>query len=133
MCRESKVYVEIEQNEQVIIQNYTRFILTFYEAITLKTLHLRLFFMKRILLYIIVSFVVSACSQYSKVLKHPDLDYRFDMALKYFNEGEYVKSLPLFEDLISFSRGTKRNEEVYFYYAYHKYPRAYSLMARYYL
>ena len=40
------------------------------------------------------------------------------MALKYYNEKDYFRSLQLFDELINVYRGTANAEKVYYYYAY---------------
>ena len=69
------------------------------------------------IIYLFTLVLLSACSEYSRVLKSADNEYKFDKALAYFNEGEHNKSLPLFEDLISVYRGTQKSEQIYYYYA----------------
>lgn len=59
-----------------------------------------------------------ACDPYNKILKSPDLAYKFDMAKKFYYEGAYFKAQPLLEELISVYRGSEKAEEVYYYYAY---------------
>lgn len=88
--------------------------------------------MRRIIFLLVVAFTLGSCSEYSKILKHPDNDFRFDMAVEYFNKGEYNKCLPLFEDLISVYRGTKKSERIYFYYAHTQYLLEDYIMAGYY-
>lgn len=88
--------------------------------------------MKRLLLFLAIALVLGSCSEYSKILKHPNNDFRFDMAVEYFNEKEYNKALPLFEDLIAVYRGTKKSEQIYFYYAHCQYMLEDYIMAGYY-
>ncbi|GAB4254677.1 MAG: outer membrane protein assembly factor BamD [Vicingaceae bacterium] len=62
-----------------------------------------------------------ACSEYQKVLKSSDLDYKYEKALEYYENDEYFKALPLFEELIPLYRGSSRAEKVYYYYCYCNY------------
>ena len=66
----------------------------------------------------LLSISISACSKYQQVLKSPDLDHKFEMAKKYYEEQEYYKALPIFDELHTLYRGTEQAEEVYFYLAY---------------
>jgi outer membrane protein assembly factor BamD len=59
-----------------------------------------------------------SCDPYNKILKSPDLAYKFEMAKKFYYEGAYYKAQPLLEELISVYRGSEKAEEVYYYYAY---------------
>lgn len=68
------------------------------------------------ILFILLLFVAS-CSEYNKVLKSTDIDYKYSMAVQYYDNKEYYKSLPILEELIGLTRGTQRAENVYYYYA----------------
>ncbi len=75
--------------------------------------------MARILLLLLTpALLITSCGEYSKALKSTDLNYKFEMAEKYYQEGEYFKALPLLEELIALYRGTDKGEKVYYYYAY---------------
>ncbi|MBI1316882.1 outer membrane protein assembly factor BamD [bacterium] len=58
-----------------------------------------------------------SCSEYQKVLKSPDMEYKLNKAIEYYNKQNYNKCYPLFEVLLTTTRGSKRAEEVYYYYA----------------
>lgn len=72
---------------------------------------------KSLLIFLLTSLVLFSCSEYSKVLKSTDIDYKFTKAVEYHNAEEYYKALPLFDELITLTRGTQRAEDVYYYYA----------------
>lgn len=61
---------------------------------------------------------MTSCSKYNKLLKSQDVDLKYEKALEFFEEEEYQKALPLFEELIAVTRGTSRSETVYYHYAY---------------
>jgi outer membrane protein assembly factor BamD len=65
-------------------------------------------------LFLLVS---SSCSKYNKVLKSDDLAYKYTKAIEYYNEKEYIKCIPIFEELITLYRGTAKSESVYYYYS----------------
>jgi outer membrane protein assembly factor BamD len=88
--------------------------------------------MRRIIFFIANILLLSSCSEYSKILKNPDSDFRYEKAVEYFDKGVYTKCFPLFEDLIAVNRGTKRSEQVYFYYAHTQYFLEEYVMAGYY-
>lgn len=73
--------------------------------------------MKKYIALLILPLLLSACSEYNKVLKSNDPDLKYAKAVEYFNDGECYKSLPLLEELLSVVKGTQRAEDVYYYYA----------------
>jgi outer membrane protein assembly factor BamD len=62
-------------------------------------------------------FVMVGCSEYQKVLKSTDVDYKFKKAKEYFDDEKYAKAFPLFDELLTLHRGTGKAEETYFYLA----------------
>ncbi len=89
------------------------------------------FFLKIVLLPI-VFLSTEGCSEYNKILRSNDYELKYTKAVEYYNEGEYYKSLPLFEELMSFYRMTEKGEDVYYYYAQNQYKlKEYYLAAHY--
>jgi outer membrane protein assembly factor BamD len=83
-------------------------------------------------LVVVVLITGVSCSHYQKVLKSDDLEYKYQEATKYYDEGEYFKALSLYEELISLYRGLGKAEEIYYYYAYcHYYVEDYIMAAFY--
>lgn len=82
------------------------------------------FFVKnKVLVYIffvILSFNF-ACSEYQKVLKSEDLNYKYDKGVEYFEKEDYVRAYPIFEELFAKVKGTKRSEDLYYYFTYCQY------------
>ena len=66
------------------------------------------------LVFMVLAF---SCGKYQKVLKSSDFDYKYKMAVKYYEKQDYIRALPLFEELMTVFRGTARSEEVALYYA----------------
>jgi len=60
----------------------------------------------------------TSCSEYQKVMKSTNVEYKYEKAVEYYNEKEYFKSLPIMEDIIPVFRGTDKGEELYYMYAY---------------
>jgi outer membrane protein assembly factor BamD len=88
----------------------------------------------RIKKLLIFSFFVSAllaCSEYSKVMKSTDLEYKFKMGVKYYEAGKYNKAFPIFDELSNLYRGTQQGQEVYYYYAMTNYKLNDYLLAGY--
>jgi outer membrane protein assembly factor BamD len=55
--------------------------------------------------------------RYGKVLRSKNIQEKFDYAVKYYEEGDCYKALPIFDELIGIVRGTALYEDVYYYYA----------------
>ncbi len=87
--------------------------------------------LNKILLLFVLA-VLAGCSEYNKVLKSTDIDYKYTKAVEYYNNGECHKSLPILEELIGLTRGSSRSEDVYFYYAQSHYCVKDYYMANYY-
>jgi outer membrane protein assembly factor BamD len=65
-----------------------------------------------------VSLLLTAgCNEYQKILKSPNVDYKYEKAVEFYNAGEFVKAKPLFDELLILYRGTEKASEVYYYYA----------------
>ncbi len=71
-----------------------------------------------ILFVAITSLLISSCSEYNKVLKSSDLEYKFAKANDYYESKEYYKAYPLIEDLTAIYRGQKRSEKLFYMLAY---------------
>ncbi len=74
-----------------------------------------------VIILILSSLFLGSCSEYNKILKSNDYELKYTKAIEYYNEGEYFKSLPLFEELMSFFKMTDKGEDVYYYYAQNQY------------
>ena len=61
--------------------------------------------------------VLSGCGEYQKILKSHDPDFKYEKAIEYFNDKQYVKAQTLFDDVTSYYRGTERSEDVLIYLA----------------
>lgn len=85
----------------------------------------------RYLFLLLVIAVMGSCSEYSKVLKSNDLNYKFEMAKKYYNNKKYNKAFPLLDELLNLYRGTSQAEEVYYYYCMNLYKMEDYMLAAY--
>ncbi len=61
---------------------------------------------------------ISSCSEYNKVLKSSDLEYKFAKANEYYEAKDYYKAYPLIEDLTAIYRGQGRSEKLFYMLAY---------------
>lgn len=67
-----------------------------------------------------------------KIQKTADPQTKYNAALAYYKGGEYIKALPLFEDLIAIFRGTEKAQDIYYYYAYCNFKLSDYVMAQFY-
>ncbi|MCX6292157.1 MAG: outer membrane protein assembly factor BamD [Bacteroidetes bacterium] len=63
----------------------------------------------------------TGCSHYGKMVKSTNMDAKLDYAIDLYNKKQYYKALPLFEELVTVFRGTKKAEKTYYYYSYTNY------------
>jgi len=84
-------------------------------------------------LFCLLSVFFSSCNGYQKILKSNDLDFKYQKAVQFFENEEYVKAYPLFDELLLLYRGTDKAEEVYYYYCKSEYERGDLLSAAYHL
>ena len=61
--------------------------------------------------------VLTSCGEYQRLLKSRDPDEKYQAALNYFNQKQYVKSQTLLDDVSSYYKGTERSEDVLAYLA----------------
>lgn len=70
----------------------------------------------------IVSLILfSSCSDYNKIVKSTDYEFKYKKSLEYYEEGEFVRASTLLKELLNIYRGTTRADEVYYYYAKSQY------------
>lgn len=62
-------------------------------------------------------YTLLSCSEYNKILKGTDYQLKYQKAVEYYENGDCYKSLPLFDELMSYFRMTDKGEDVYYYYA----------------
>jgi outer membrane protein assembly factor BamD len=91
----------------------------------------RLFYI--IVLSLTVVWILPGCSEFNKVLKSTDINYKYTKAKEYYDSSYFYKSLPILEELIGLTRGTQLAEDVYFMYAKSHYGVKDYYLANYYL
>jgi outer membrane protein assembly factor BamD len=62
--------------------------------------------------------VTTSCSNYNKVTKSKDYEYKLKMADEYFSKGKYKIAQQLYEELFPVFKGTVKFEELYYKDAY---------------
>jgi len=76
--------------------------------------------------------IFSSCSDYSKIVKSTDYEFKYKKAVEYYESKDYVKSSALFKELINIVRGTSRADKVYYYFAMSQFGVKDNLMAGHY-
>ena len=85
-----------------------------------------------ILVFLVLIITLSACSDYKKLLKSDDIELKYTKAVEYYQNKDYFKSIQLFDELLTYFRGTEKAEEIYYYYAYSHYGKGDYVVASYY-
>lgn len=73
--------------------------------------------MKKFLYILLTLTLLTSCGEYQKLLKSRDPEQKFQAALQYFNQKQYVKAQTLLDDVSSYYKGTERSEDVLAYLA----------------
>jgi outer membrane protein assembly factor BamD len=75
--------------------------------------------MKLAVVFMMPLLMLAACnSQFSKVLKSKDYDYKLKKADEYYGKKKYKNAEELYVELFSVFKGTEKFEELYYKYAY---------------
>jgi outer membrane protein assembly factor BamD len=89
----------------------------------------------RRVIYLILSIVAltfASCSQYTRLQKSQDYALKYEKALEYYEKGDYVRALTLFDQVMPFYRGTEDAENIAFKYAYAYYYQKEYILASFY-
>ena len=73
--------------------------------------------------FILSLVLIASCSKYEKLLKSDDFQLKYDVAMEYYEDGDYVRSATLIEQILPIFRGTQRAAELSFILAncyYHR-------------
>jgi outer membrane protein assembly factor BamD len=89
-------------------------------------------FKKHLLFLLVLVVGFSSCSDYQKVLKSKDSEFKYEKAIGLYEEGDYYRALQLFDQLIPVFRGTQKAEMLNYYYAQSYYKQEDYIMASYY-
>lgn len=75
--------------------------------------------MRKLVLGLVVLTVLlsSSCSDYNKIVKSTDYEFKYKKAIEYYEDGEYVRAGTLFQELVNVYRGTSKADKIYYYYA----------------
>ncbi|WP_251809343.1 outer membrane protein assembly factor BamD [Arenibacter sp. H213] len=73
--------------------------------------------MKRILPFLLLAVILSSCSEYQKVLKNEDVKAKYDLAEKFYDEGDFKRANRLLEQIAPKYIGKPQGERVMFFFA----------------
>lgn len=78
-----------------------------------------MFFRRSYIIFLVITglVLVSGCSGYEKLLKSSDYAMKFDKAMEYYENGEYVRSGTILDQIATVYRGTTKADTVYYYQA----------------
>ncbi len=68
--------------------------------------------------YFILLWVIlfqTSCGEYQKLLKSTNAEEKYQAALQYFNQKQYVKAQTLLDDVTGYYKGTERSEDILAY------------------
>jgi outer membrane protein assembly factor BamD len=78
-----------------------------------------------------MALALQSCVTPEKVMKSNDIDYKVKIATKWYQKKEYVKCIPVFEELMGLMKGTKSTEDIYYMYCWANYKQQDYLLASY--
>ena len=77
-------------------------------------------FLKMRLFYFLIPIIIiffTSCNEYQKVLKNEDVKAKYDLAERYYNEGDFKRANRLFEQIAPRYVGKPQGERVMFFFA----------------
>ena len=86
-------------------------------------------FENRLVIAFLFLLLSTSCSDYNKIVKSTDYEFKYKKALEYYDDGEYIRSAGLLRELVNIYRGTSRADKIYYYYAQSHYQMKDYLMA----
>lgn len=67
------------------------------------------------LYFTVMIFGMQSCGEYQAILKSKDPELKYQRALTYFNDKQYIKAQTLLDEVTSYYRGTDRSQDVLIY------------------
>jgi outer membrane protein assembly factor BamD len=92
-------------------------------------------FKNRLIFFLVIgmaALLVTGCGEYEKLLKSRDYQKKYDTAVKYYEEGEFVRAGTLFDQVSNIFRGTIKADTVKYYQAQSYYGQRDYIMAGHY-
>ena len=84
-----------------------------------------------VLLIAVGTLLFSCKGSYQRLLKSSNYELKYQRAIEYYEKKEYVRALPLMEELVTVMRGTARAERIHYYFAQTNYALEDYLLASY--
>ncbi len=82
------------------------------------------------LLVLVLLLAAASCkTSYQKIAKSSDLDLKMSKAKEYYEKKEYLKAIPLLEELITIYKGSRNIDDLYWMYAKSHFEQADYLIA----
>ena len=72
---------------------------------------------KALYIILLLAVVLTSCGEYQRLLKSRDPEEKYQAALNYFNDKQYVKSQTLLDDVSTYYKGSERSEDILAYLA----------------
>ncbi len=69
------------------------------------------------IIYLLLLLVSTACSDFNKIVKSTDYEFKYKKAVEYYEKGEYSRASTLLTELVNIYRGTSRADDIYYYHA----------------
>ena len=70
------------------------------------------------LLVVTLSLGFTSCSEYQKVLKSSDYEWKYEKAKEYYEKEDFARAVSLFDELLTIYKGTTKAEDIMYYYSY---------------
>ena len=67
------------------------------------------------LYFAVMIFGMQSCGEYQAILRSKDPELKYQRALTYFNDKQYIKAQTLLDEVTSYYRGTDRSQDVLIY------------------
>ena len=61
-----------------------------------------------IFLIALLASVVASCSDYQKILKSTDYEFKYKKAKEYYDKGDFNRATTLYQEMVNIYRGTSR-------------------------
>jgi len=87
---------------------------------------------RNIVILLSLTVLITACSDYRKLLKSDDWEKKYDAAINYYEQGEYYKANVLLEQILPIIKGSEKAEIANFYYGYTYFYQEQYLLASHY-
>jgi outer membrane protein assembly factor BamD len=71
----------------------------------------------KIFLVAVSALIIVSCSEYEKVLKSNDYDFKYRKAVQYYEKKDYARAITIFEQIVSFYRASVKGDSVMYMFA----------------